>query len=115
VTTPGRRAEALTRVEREIRHAQAAALGRVGERLERLLQRVAELDRDLDRERPGNADRDGTRLHARNRLRDEARDVRQHLIIQREALGMRSHATVDQRYPVPPRRTPEADRRGGQP
>jgi hypothetical protein len=102
-------------VEEEIRQAQAAALGRVGERLERLLQRVAELDRDLDRDPNGDGDRDGARLHARNHLRDQARDTRQHLIIQREALGLRSHGTVDQRYPVPPRRTPEPDRRGGQP
>ena len=114
MTAPGRRSEALARVEDEIRQAQAAALGRVGERLERLLQRVAELDRDLDRDPNRDGDR-GARLHARNRLRDQARDARQHLIIQREALGMRSHATVDQRYPVPPRRTPEPDRRGGQP
>jgi hypothetical protein len=107
----GRRAEALARVEDEIRQTQAAALGRVGERLERLLARVAGLDRELDGDRDRPAD--DTRLRARNRLRDEARDVRQHLIIQREALGLRSHGPVDQRYPVPPRRDP--DRRGGQP
>jgi hypothetical protein len=41
---------------------------------------------------------------ARNRLRDEARQVRHGLVIQREAVGLVSHALVEQRYPIPPRR-----------
>ena len=46
----------------------------------------------------------------RNRLRDEARQVRHGLIIQREAVGLVSHALVEQRYAIPPRRrSPEFD------
>jgi hypothetical protein len=94
-------------VQEEIRRAQAEALGRTGERLEQLLARVAELDRTLDRS-PGTAAPPLPDLAAatatRNRLRDEARRVRDGLIIQREAVGLVSHGLVEQRYPVPPRR-----------
>jgi hypothetical protein len=104
------RAEALQRVTAEIRRAQAEALGRVGERLDVLLGRLAELDRRLDALQAGA--RPGTDRYrrlvaetaARNRVRNEAREAAHHLIIQREALGFVRHVLVEQQYPVPPRR-----------
>jgi BMFP domain-containing protein YqiC len=102
------RAERLSTVEREIRQAQAEALGRTGERLQNLLDRLAELDRRLDAflAAPGEPvpDRVRAETDARNRLRDDAMLVRHHLIIQREALGLARQTPVEQCYPVPERR-----------
>jgi hypothetical protein len=106
-----RRAERLATTDREIRQAQAEALGRTGERLQGILERLAGLDRRLDArldEASGDAPAAGealrTEIEARNRLRDEAVRVRHHLVIQREALGLARHTPVEQCYPVPARR-----------
>jgi len=110
VDDPARRAESLRLVEQEIRRSQAEALGRVGERLEVLLDRLTALDRVLDTlVQAVPTGRDARRrllaeTAARNRVRDEAARVRHDLIIQREALGIVRHTLVEQRYPVPPRR-----------
>jgi hypothetical protein len=104
------RAEALRRVEEEIRRAQAEALGRTGERLATLLRRLAEADLGLDRVLAGLDPRGllpphvMSQLDERNRLWQRAEEVKAHLLIQREALGLRRHGTVEERYPVPPRR-----------
>jgi hypothetical protein len=104
-----RRAERLGSTEREIRQAQAEALGRTGERLQRLLDQITAIDRRLDElTRAGRGPMDpelvGAETAARNRLRDEAARVRHHLVIQREALGLARHTPVEQCYPVPERR-----------
>jgi hypothetical protein len=108
----GTRADRLTSVEREIRRAQAEALGRVGERLQALLDRVAAMDRRLDAlqaalDRGAGPDPPPfirAEVDARNRVRDQAARVRHDLIIQREALGMARHGAVEHCYPVPARR-----------
>ena len=111
LTLPGvgglKGADRLARVERELQQARAEALGRTGERLQGLLDQLAELDRRLDAlfaEPAGGPDSAGPALDARNRLRDEALRVRQQLVIQREAVGLRREAPVEQCYPVPGRR-----------
>jgi hypothetical protein len=107
------RADRLATVDREFRQAQADALGRTGERLERILDRIARLDRRLDAllheearggELPRPAEPLRLEIEARDRLRDEALRVRHQLIIQREALGLARHTPVEQCYPVPGRR-----------
>lgn len=104
------RAESLRKIEEEIRRAKAEALGRAGERLEAVLAELAERDRRLDRwlleaGPEGRHDpRHARETEARNRLRDEAAQLHQHLIIQREALGLVCHGLVEEWYPVPPRR-----------
>ena len=107
---PEPRRSAGERTEREIRQAQAEALGRTGERLQRILDRLA--DAGPSPGRAGRA-RAGARrsrtwsrseIATRNRLRDEAARVRHHLIIQREALGFARQTPVEQCYPVPERR-----------
>jgi hypothetical protein len=109
------REEAWRRVEGEIFEAKAQALGRVGERLDLLLERLREVDRRLDvlADRPSRGDAldgEATRgrvrheLDVRTRLRDEAARLVRDLIIQREAIGLRFHAPVRERYPIPPRR-----------
>jgi hypothetical protein len=102
-----RHAEALERVEQEIRQAKAEALGRLGERLDQVLARLGELDRQLDA--MDGAGPDAVRaLAARNRWREEAARLAHYLVIQREAVGLRCHRAVTERYPVPPVRRPAA-------
>jgi hypothetical protein len=111
--------ESVRRIEAEIRHAKAEALGRVGERLEAALAELAELDRRLDGKVAalGAGQRPDRRLlgeiEARDRLRGEAVRLVQQLVIQREALGLVRHATVHEQYPVPPRRNPVMARHSG--
>jgi hypothetical protein len=108
-----RRSARLATVDREIRQAQAEALGRTGERLQGILDRLSRLDRRLDALLDENAVGDAVppreeavrmEIETRNRLRDEAMRVRHQLIIQREALGLVRHTPVEQCYPVPGRR-----------
>jgi hypothetical protein len=104
--TPNRE-ESVRKVEDEIRRAKAEALGRVGERLDAVLAELAERDRRLDATLGPGQPPDPRRLReidARNRLRSEALRLAQHLVIQREALGLVRHGTVQEQYPVPPRR-----------
>jgi hypothetical protein len=119
-------ADRLASVEREIRQAQAEALGRTGERLQGILDRLAWLDRRLDAllagdgsaaEAPADPDAVLAETEARNRLRDDADRVRQQLMIQREALGLVRQTPVEQCYPVPARRRvpAPADDRGNKP
>jgi len=110
------RHEAQQRIEQEIRQAKAEALGRAGERLDAVLARLAAADRDLER-LTAEATRDpvlrGQIVRdtvARDRLRDEAVRLRHALVIQREAIGLRRHGSVEERYPIPPRRSAESDR-----
>lgn len=86
-------------VEVEIMKEKASALGRVGERLDASLARLAILSARI-----AEADR-----HERHRLEAEYRaeraraaELRYYLVVQREALGVRRHADVDRAYPVPP-------------
>ena len=112
------RADRVASVERDIRQAQAEALGRTGERLQDLLDRLAALDRDLDAHQAADGltadgqpttERLRAELEIRNRVRDEAVRVRHHLIIQREALGLARQTPVEQCYPVPGRRRGPGD------
>ncbi len=104
------RAEALRRVEAEVRRAKAEALGRLGERLDDLLAELAALDRRLDARlaalpsAPASPRALAADVEVRNRLRDRAQELVQHLIIQREAIGLVRHAAVAEHYRVPPRR-----------
>ena len=107
VRRPG---EALARIEHDIRRSQAEALGRVGEALDRVLDRLRTMDGWLDRvaaeapSSPSAARRLARETAVWNRLREEALRLRHHLIIQREALGLVREAPVEECYPVPGRR-----------
>ncbi len=97
-----RRAETQRRIDEEIRREKAAALGRAGEHLEAALEDVHALGRRLD------AATD-PRAHARlfdeyERARRRADAARHALLIQREAIGLRTPRAVDQLFPEPPRR-----------
>lgn len=95
------RGEGLRKVEREIVGEKAAALGRAGERLEEALAALRAVTRALE-----EAEADSRRDALRDRYdaaRARARTARLHLLIQREAVGLRSHRVVDQQFPEPAR------------
>jgi hypothetical protein len=96
----GRRAESLRRVQAEIAGEKAAALGRAGERLEAAMREVTAWARRV-RETPDAAARPAMAL-AYEEARARALEARLTLLIQREALGLRRHAVVDQQFPEPP-------------
>jgi len=100
-------------VETEIQQEKAETLGRAGERLERALQELGTFRRDLmdlacspPASALTNSERVpaemGEKLAQYARLREEAKQLRHCLIIQREAVGLRRHDDVDRLYPVPP-------------
>jgi hypothetical protein len=88
-------------VEVELRSERAAALRRVGAKLEKLIGELQALDRSLD-QLPESAR--GARLENREKLRSEAELQRWYLIVQREAMGLTQHGDIDLQYPLPLRR-----------
>lgn len=94
--------EGFERLEKEILGEKAAALGRAGERLEAALAETAEVGQALDRE--ADPARRARLLAEYESARRRAASARMMLLIQREAIGLRHHRTVDQKFPEPPRR-----------
>jgi hypothetical protein len=93
------RGEGVRRVENEILAEKAATLGRAGERLEAAL---AELNAVAQALADARDDSRRAALRAAYRAtRERARTARLHLVIQREAVGLRSHRVVDQQFPEP--------------
>jgi len=98
-----RRGEGHERIEKEILGEKAAALGRAGERLEAVL---AEARTAAARLLATPAGDEHDHLAAEyTTIRKRVIDARLALLIQREALGLRRHATVDQQFPEPPKAT----------
>lgn len=95
-----RRAETFRRIQAEIAGEKAAALGRAGERLEAAMREVTVWARRV-LEAPAGPERSGLAA-AYEQARARALDARLTLLIQREALGLRRHAVVDQQFPEPP-------------
>jgi hypothetical protein len=113
--------EAFEALEREIQKEKAEALGRAGERLERVLGELRERAagiRALEAGSPPAGDEGGRRaavgaaIAEFNRVRRRAAEYYQHLIIQREAVGFRRHLDVERLYRVPDP-WPEPGARGG--
>jgi hypothetical protein len=107
------RADALQAIEAEIRREKAEALGRAGERLEDALNALesarasfAEIEARL--RHGSNPPQEAASLReAREQLaarlavcRDRAHLAYQYLIIQRDAVGVRSHLDVERSYRV---------------
>jgi hypothetical protein len=88
-------------LERELAGEIAYSLGRAGTKLDEAIAQVAATQVALLAAVPGSAERRalterllGERTAAERRLRD--------LLIQREAIGLRRHTDVHQRYVIPP-------------
>src|SRR5262245_19066849 len=94
------REEAHRKLEEVIRAEKAATLGRAGERLERALRDVDRVRRALDG--IPSSPRRQRLLDEYRQARARALDARHTLLIQREAIGLRNHRTVDQHFPEPP-------------
>jgi hypothetical protein len=93
------RGEALGKMEQELRQERAAALGRIARTLESLLVRLETLRQGA--EAVTGPDRaaivaEHTEVHAR------ATTYRWYLEVQREAVGLRRHDTLDDFYRLPP-------------
>lgn len=96
--------EGLRRVDREIAAEKAAALGRAGERLELARSEAVDL---LDRlAQAASADERQRLEEDYQRAARRAHDARLQLLIQREALGLRRQAVVDEQFPELPRIAP---------
>ena len=95
--------ETHRRINAELSQEKAAALGRAGERLEAALSHAAKLSRRLDA--TANLEEQERLLGEYESARLRALHARLALLIQREALGLRQHKIVDQKFPEPPRRT----------
>ena len=94
------RDETHRRIQAEIAAEKAAALGRAGEQLEAALH---EVDACAIRLRSAlDPDERASHAEAYQHARSRALQARLRLVIQREALGLRRHAVVDQQYPEPP-------------
>lgn len=105
--------DALQAIETEFRREKAEALGRAGERLEDALKTVegargaiGGIDSRL-RDETGSAEEAALLQEAREKLaarlpllRYRADRAYQYLIIQREAVGVRSHLDVERSYRV---------------
>jgi len=89
----------MRRVENEIRAEKAAALGRAGERLEAALADLHAVARS--RTDTSDEDRRAELRAAYRAARERARTARLHLLIQREAVGLRNHRLVGQQFPEP--------------
>jgi hypothetical protein len=99
--SPAPRREGLERLESEIAAEKAAALGRTGERLEDAIAETHAIGAAASRATDPDARARLLREYAVARAR--AVRARMALMIQREALGLRHHAVVDQQFPEPPR------------
>ncbi len=84
--------------EAQLRGEKASTLGRVGHRLEGLLDQLAQVEAEL----AGGGDR-ATLVARHAALRAQAKEQLWFLIVQREALGLFRHADVYRVYPIPPR------------
>ena len=94
--------EAHRRINAEITHEKAAALGRAGEWLEAALADVAAAGVRLDD--AADPEEEARLLGEYETARARALHARLALLIQREAVGLRQHRIVDQQFPEPPRR-----------
>jgi len=98
--------ETPIQAELDIMKEKAEALGRVGERLDESLQRLKILEQRITMfEREGEGTREmNSLIREFNQVRQRARQYLHYLIIQREAIGFRRHASVTRMYQIPPQK-----------
>lgn len=89
------------RVERDIAEEMAATLGRIGRAFALRHGLAWEAMEALGRCPDGAAGRKAELERALHEALDEAERFRYFLIVQREAMGLRNHAEVARRYPLP--------------
>ena len=87
-------------LEREVAGEIAYSLGRAGAKLEAAIEQLAATRSALLAATPGSAERRALRERLREQRAAAERRLRD-LLIQREALGLRRHTDVHQRYVMP--------------
>jgi hypothetical protein len=93
------RVNALLPVEVDFQREKATGLRRSGDKLEELLARLAQ----AEREARAHTGPDRAMYFARYRaVREEAEKQKWSLMVQREACGLRNHKDLDLIYPLPP-------------
>jgi hypothetical protein len=91
--------DGFARFERELVQERACALLRISSALEGILRSLERLGSEIAAAAAG-PDRDA-RLALHALTLKEARRYRWYLEVQREALGLRNHAGLDEHYPMP--------------
>ena len=95
--------DGLAGLLQEIRGETAGAMGRISRKLEERLEACARL-RDELAALPGDDAAARAALVAEyERQRKDAKLHYWYLVVQREAIGMYAHATLERLYPIPPR------------
>lgn len=97
-------------VEREIAEEMATSLGRIGSEFSKRHQRAWTAFRAWEKRGERSATIRKRIEDALHQAMDEAECYRYFLIVQREAMGLRNHAEVNRKYPLPrvPGRPPAA-------
>jgi hypothetical protein len=92
-----------------VREESAATLGRAGRRLKEAVAALADFDRDFDRDfelppehNPRSAAGRGHALPARGLLLNDAARALWEYVVQREAVGLTNHESLEQFYGVTP-------------
>jgi DNA repair exonuclease SbcCD ATPase subunit len=93
-------AQALEKTEKELQEERATTLSRTGEKLEQLIEQLQTLRGRLSAMAPAER-----RAHVETyrRLHKDAHYQLWCLVVNREALGLRQHAELDDHYPIPPK------------
>jgi len=94
--------QAYATLEQEVVQEIAAALGRTAATLDLALLRLELAVRDLDA--AATADDVASCTARFDALREAALRARHHLLIHREAVGIRRNDVLEELYPIPPRR-----------
>ena len=95
---PSRTSEQHGRLLKELNEERLAALTRIAGTLDGLIEQLKALRTKLHTAPASSRERD---VAMYRELRSRARKYRWYLEVQREALGLRHHAIIDEMYPIP--------------
>lgn len=86
-------------VEVHIRQEKASSLRRTGDKLEKLIAELVQVESEL---RTLSGPSRAARVQLYGQMRADAEYQRWCLVVQREAMGLWNHAEVELMYPIPP-------------
>ncbi|SEU10329.1 hypothetical protein [Stigmatella erecta] len=86
-------------VEVHIRQEKASSLRRTGDKLEKLITELVQVESEL---RTLSGPTRASRVKLYEQMRADAEYQRWCLVVQREAMGLWNHAEVELMYPIPP-------------
>jgi hypothetical protein len=86
-------------IEVQLRQEKAQSLRRVGDKLEKLIDELTRLERELT---TASGPVRTKKLAQYQQIRADAEQQRWYLVVQREAMGLWNHQEVDLMYRIPP-------------